>query len=270
MSPTPASHMGTCEHFSPVLVRARQVLSAVTPITVRASATGHNVGVTTWLLLHGAGSTPHFIARAFGPAADRMGVRLVAPDVSGATMPEMVELIAGFEPSDRDVIGGVSLGAHASAEYAATSGFRGRLYAVMPAWLGEPEDVAGLTSSTADWLAATSVDSVLAEIAAGDPGDWIVHELQMAWTSMDPARLIDALRVAGSQQAPTPADLATITCQTRVVGLADDPTHPLHVARTWATSVADGRLQVLPRDLAGRGPGALSEPLLEWLRAADV
>lgn len=249
-----------------MLVRARQVLSAVTATTVRAEPTGHNVGVTTWLLLHGAGSTPQFVARTFGPAAERLGVRLVTPDVRGATMAEMVELIGDFQPTTRDVIGGVSLGAHASADFAAATGFRGRLYAVMPAWLGQPEDVAALTSATADSLATTSVETVLADIVnASTPGDWIVHELQAAWTSMDRSRLIHALRVASRQIAPINADLAAITCPTHVVGLADDPTHPLHVARAWTTSVADGRLTVLPRDLDGRGPQALSRPLLRWL-----
>jgi pimeloyl-ACP methyl ester carboxylesterase len=254
--------MLTCEHCCPVLVRARHDVPAVIPITVRALPAGHNVGVTTWLLLHGAGSTPRFIERAFAAAAGRAGARLVAPDVSGATMAEMITAIDDFQPGDQDVIGGVSLGAHASAGFAATTGYRGRLYAVMPAWLGKPQDVAALTSATADAVARTSVQEVLSALDA--EGDWVVDELRRAWTCTPRDHLVKALRVAARQTAPEPHELTRIAAQTTVVALADDPTHPLTVAQAWAHSVPGADLQVLPRDLHGRAPTELARPLLEW------
>ncbi|MEZ5157701.1 MAG: hypothetical protein R2687_02600 [Candidatus Nanopelagicales bacterium] len=219
----------------------------------------------TWVLLHGAGSTPEFMQRSFGPAAQARGARLVTPDVVGASMAEMVEMIDDIGPDGDDLVGGVSLGAHAGAQFAYQSGWAGRLYAVMPAWTGEPETVASLTAATADALRRSSVDDVLTQIeASADAGDWITTELRTAWTALGRNRVLEALRVAAAQSAPTAAELARVSCRSRVVALDADPTHPLAVARLWAASIPAASLQVLPRDLAGRGSSALAAPILRW------
>lgn len=206
--------------------------------------------MTTCLLLHGAGSTPEFITRTFGAATAERGWALVAPDVRGMTMAQMVELIAAQGLGRHDVVGGVSLGAHAAARYCATTGWAGRLYAVMPAWMGDPEVVAALTRSTAERIDASSIQQVLADIRAQSTAhDWILDELRTAWTAMTDAQLAHALRVAADQPAPDIAELGRITASTRVVALADDPTHPEHVASAWAAAISDATLTVLPRHL---------------------
>ncbi len=223
----------------------------------------------TWVLLHGAGSTPEFMERTFGPAAQARGVRLVTPDVVGASMAEMVEVIEGIGPEGDDLVGGVSLGAHAGARFAYEAQWSGRVYAVMPAWAGEPEAVASLTAATSDALQHNSVDDVLNQIAASaDPDDWIIAELRTAWMALGRQRLRDALRTAAAQGAPTGGDLSRVTGECRVVALAADPTHPLAVARLWAASIPRASLHILPRDLEGRGSTELAAPLLRWTRTS--
>lgn len=233
------------------------------PPEMRSGPKGHNCPVTRWLMLHGAGSTPEFIHRAFGPTAAARGLQLLAPQVGGVDMSGMFEVIRDARLGPGDIVGGVSLGAHAAATYCAQSGWAGRLYAVMPAWIGNPGPVAELTAATADALEAHPLAQVLAGIAAAArPDDWIVAELRQAWTNMPQPELVRALRVAAAQPGPAPPELRLIRAATCVVALADDPTHPEQVARTWARSIVSARLRVLPRDLAGAGPGALAGPLL--------
>lgn len=205
--------------------------------------------VTRCVILHGAGSTPEFVLRAFGPRTRDLGWELLAPDVRGLTMAQAVAAIAAAEP---EVVGGVSLGAHAAAFYA--TAHRVRLYAVMPAWIGQPEAVAALTEHTAAEIDSVGVRAVLRRIReAGD--DWITSELARAWSSSPD--LAAQLRVAAAQPAPTPADLAHISGPATVVALADDPTHPLAVARAWSRHIP-APLHVLARDLGGRAPDALA------------
>lgn len=184
------------------------------------------------------------------------------PDVRGMEMATMASLLEQASP---DVVGGVSLGAHAAAHFAAVTGWTGPVYAVMPAWLGAPEAVAALTDHTAAEIKDSSVDAVLTRIEAIAPDDWITAELVRAWRSLPAADLVSALHVAARQCAPTVSQLQRIAGPVTVVGLADDPTHPLDVANTWATSTGS-RLHVVDRHA---GPHALAQWLPGVLRGAE-
>lgn len=209
------------------------------------------VDVTLCTLLHGAGSTPEFIERTFGPAVAAAGATLRAPDVRGASLDEMVTVIAEGDPGPGDVVGGVSLGAHAAVAFAASTAWYGNLYAVMPAWIGQPGPVAHLTGETAARIEATSVSAVLSDLDAALPADWVVAELSAAWLSMAPGELVEVLRVASVQPAPDRVTLRRVPGRVEIVALADDPTHPQDVARIWAEEIPRTTLTVLPRDLGG-------------------
>lgn len=213
---------------------------------------------TTCVIVHGAGSTPDFVHRAFGQQARRLGWRLVAPDVAGLDMAQIVDVIDAAGP---DVVGGVSLGAHAAALFATARRWQGPLYAVMPAWLGAAGAVAGLTAATAEEIELSSPAEVAARITAAAPDDWIAEEIARAWSGMTRQQLVRALRVAAAQAAPSAEQLATVLGEVQVVGLTDDPTHPLEVSQVWAGVIPRADLHVLPRDLDGRSPAALAE----WL-----
>lgn len=223
--------------------------------------------VTLCTLLHGAGSTPEFVSRCFGLVVREHGATLIAPDVRGMSVAQMVDVLA---ESDSDVVGGVSLGAHAAATFAAESGYTGGLLLVMPAWCGPPGPIAALTAHTADEIEATSAATVLARLARFAGDDWVFAELQRAWTSTDDAELASILRVAAAQPAPQTADLRRIRALTEVVVLEDDPTHPALVGRTWAASIQGAHLTALPRDLAGAGCSALAGPLAGLLAALSA
>lgn len=206
------------------------------------------------VLLHGAGSTPEFVLRAFGPAVASAGAILAAPDVRGLTMPEMVEVL---REAQADVVGGVSLGAHAAAEFGLTTDWSGPVYAVMPAWLGTPDAVSALTAHTAAEVERVGTARLLQRLVAMSPDDWITAELVRAWEPLAAADLAHILRVAAAQPGPSGARLHELRGRVTVVGLADDPTHPLTVARTWSRATSG------PLHVVARHEGAAS--LARWL-----
>lgn len=219
--------------------------------------------VSTCLLLHGAGSTPDFIKRAFGAAVNSAGWDLLAPDIAGLDLPATLALLDGLT---FEALGGVSLGAHAAAHFAARTGWAGHVYAVMPAWMGPPGGVAALTAATARQIETSSVAAVLRSIVADAPHDWVTAELVRAWSSMPADVLAGALRVAADQPGPSAADLAAVAAQVSVVALADDPTHPQQVAAQWA-ELTSGTLHTVARDA---GPQALARWLPQVLAALSA
>jgi hypothetical protein len=214
------------------------------------------------IALHGAGSSASFARAAFTP--DDLGVdSVVALDHRGgveALVRRLGVAVGDVRGADDvvSIVAGVSLGAHATAIWAATTNAPpDGLLLVMPAWTGAPSAVASATAAAADEVAAFGSEDILRRIAHERPDDWVVAALAHSWPGYGDAELSAALRAAGRSRGPTPDELGAIGCACGVVGLADDPLHPEDVAAAWARHLPVAALRVLPRDLGGAGPSAL-------------
>jgi pimeloyl-ACP methyl ester carboxylesterase len=200
------------------------------------------------LLGPGAGSTPELVGRLFAGPLERLGYRVASwrwpagwrePD-------ELVAVLADQVARERPaLVGGVSLGAHVAAAWAAATGWDGRLLLVMPAWTGKPDAAAAASAATADELEARGVAATLARIrATAQP--WVAAELARAWSTYAADELVDALRSAARAPAPEADALRRITAPAAVVGLAGDPLHPYAVAERWAQLIPRARLVGTP------------------------
>lgn len=201
------------------------------------------------MLAHGAGSTAEFLHRAFPP--DRLGVAecRYIEDRSGDLTQIQQSLRATATAVDAPVIlGGVSLGGHAAAALLAGTASPPRAVAglvCLPAWLGAPEEVAGMTASAAADIAHRGSQAVLAEL---DPADWVVNELATAWRNIDDALLAKELQATSRQPALTVTQLAQLRYPIGVVALANDPLHPQIAAQDWAATLPQSGLSVMARD----------------------
>ena len=213
------------------------------------------------LLVHGAGSTPDAVRRLLGAAAP--GADVVAVDARGSLADVVAAVTAAVEVAEATgrtvgVVGGISLGAHAVARWAAErTGPSPDLVLAMPAWTGAPGAVATLTAVSADEIEREGTAGILDRLLAASPDDWVVDELVRAWTGRDPVELARSLRAAASSPAPGVDELALVRARTVVVALADDPLHPVRVAEEWAAAIPGAHLVVVPRGAPGTDRGAL-------------
>lgn len=222
----------------------------------------------TVALLPGSGSTGDFLARAFAPVIGDSDT-VVITHKSGDARKIAGELTKAWDSADARTapitcVIGVSIGAHAAAWWACgrsdhtpanqasdvgpASVADTELVLAMPAWSGPPESIAGVTALAADRLAEVGVAAELAALHAEFPHDWVVTELDSAWRTRNLEQLVTSLRGTAASYSPTPADLARISQPTCVVALADDPLHPMAVAREWATAIPGATLATVARD----------------------
>ncbi len=224
------------------------------------------------VLAHGAGSTADFIDRAL-PARE-LGVDAVrcwddrTGDVSSMAARLAVEVRALRAGGDVvAVVGGVSLGAHAAAWWALANGSLEAggdsagesvtLLLVMPAWTGPASEVAAVTAQTAAAVRKDGMRHLLAALQASAPAPvdadagnapaWVAAELARAWPTYGDAALATALQTASTGAAPDAQALGRITLPAVVVGLRDDPLHPLAIAEQWAATVPTARLVTLDK-----------------------
>jgi pimeloyl-ACP methyl ester carboxylesterase len=229
------------------------------------------------VLLPGSGSDHVFVAAAFAQPLAMLGIRLIAPppvagsDVVRAMRRALRATIDGV--SGGALVGGVSLGAHVAAGWAARNPGRcAGLLLALPAWLGPPAGApaAVAAQASADAVRRDGVGRTLAEVRATAGQRWLADELDRAWRGYGDA-LADSLAAAAATTAPSTDELRRLTVPAGIVALSDDPLHPHAVARLWAdalprAAVVTTSLRAVGRDRATLGRAAV----LGWLRAVDT
>jgi len=161
---------------------------------------------TVAVIAHGAGSTGRFVAEAFGPALADAGIELVTfEDRSGDVAEVTATLAALVDGRGAQIVGGVSLGAHAAVAVAATRPWLAGAWLVLPAWTGPPGPVAALSALAAAEVTRDGLDVVLARLRGGPGwGGWVVAELRRAWPLYGGDSIARALAAARARGPPRP------------------------------------------------------------------
>lgn len=211
-----------------------------------------------WLVAHGAGSSARFITEALGGAVVRAGRRLLAYDLRGhgASSPARhtrdhhldvhaadLATVAARSDGDIEVVGGISLGAHAAVRAVADGTRCAVALACLPAWTGRAAPGRGPHAAVASRLTEVGVAGHLAAIR-DDPGlpDWLRRTLLADWSEHDPSSLAAVLTALDGGLAPTAEEVAALPVPLAVVGWPDDPGHPVEVAQRWAAAAVRGHL----------------------------
>lgn len=245
------------------------------------------------ILIAGSGSTTDFLTRAFGSAALQYGLSL-HPYAVRSTDPleDGLEYFDGLQPGPRDIVGGVSVGAHLAARWAATrhagNPSAPGLLAVMPGWTGAPDQVAAVTVRSAYQLRSMGTKRVIEQLRAeerrtgamdqrsdttgqrcdatsqrsGSTGRrWVVDELAAAWPTYGD-QLAGVLTACGRLAGPTEAELRAIAGQSVVLSLTDDPMHPLSTATVWTAHLGRATLRTLTSAQVGSDRASLGRTAL--------
>ena len=223
-------------------------------------------GRAAWVLAHGVGSSARFITAAFAGPVLAAGHRLVTYDLRGhgASTParsraehhldvhagDLAAVVASLE-GDVEVVGGVSLGAHAAVRAVAGGATPRVVLGCLPAWVGRSVAGTGAHAAMARRVRALGVDAHR-QAAGSDPGlaPWLRDALTTDLGRHDAASLTAALLALDGAEAPTLEEIAALPRPLAVLAWDDDPGHPLAVAERWAAAAGRGRLcRLALRDL---------------------
>lgn len=237
------------------------------------SVEGESPDGWTAVMLPGSGSDEVFVRAAFERPLRSLGIRLIAP--APCRDAEVVDgyrsaLDAVLARTDGPLlVGGISLGAHVAARWAVRhrSRITGLLLA-LPAWTGQPgrAPAALAARATADLARGGGPAAAVAAARAGAPR-WLADELERAWRGYGTG-LADALTAATGEPAPDDRMLGLLAAPAAVVGLVDDPVHPLAVARHWCDRLPRAALLTTTLCAVGADPAVLGRAaVLGWLRS---
>lgn len=159
------------------------------------------------------------------------------------------------------MVGGVSLGAHVAARWAAANPDRcAGLVLALPAWTGAPD---GAPAALAARASAEIVRSQGLTAALAGTSGWLHDELTRAWHGYGD-QLVPHLEEAAESLAPTLDELRSLDVPTGIVGCTDDPVHPIAVARAWAEALPRAVLVTTTLDAY---PHALGRAVQAWQQA---
>lgn len=223
--------------------------------------------------LPGTGSDADYARRAFGPAAELLGLELVTPQPAD-------DLIAGYRAAldaaaktcGRILVAGVSIGASVGIRWALDDAACGRaacagVLAALPPWSGAADSsvAAASATATAAALRADGLDRTIDRMVTTSP-EWLGAELARSWRALYPA-LIGQLTAAAGYRGPTLAELAALSVPLAVTAAVDDPLHPIDVGRSWAQSAPRAELVEVTLAQWGADPGVLGDTTARaWLR----
>ena len=240
------------------------------------------LGAPAIVIAHGVGSSASFVIGCFAAAAYEAGLRLIAYDARGhgprgrLRDPARHDLDAYIADLDAVVaragarmVGGMSLGAHTAAAWAAGRTDLEGVLLCMPGWTGSAQPGVGPHAAVAADVRRVGVEAVL-RAALADPGvpPWLAHLLDRDWRSSDAASLAAALVALDGGGAPTTAELATIAAPAGVVGWEGDGGHPLEVAVEWAQAVPRASLARIDMEEFGADPSVMGRAAMAaWATA---
>lgn len=230
------------------------------------------------VLLPGSGSDEVFVRAAFSAPLRALGIPLLAPAPRQGA--EVVEgYLRALDQAAADggplLVGGVSLGAQVAARWAAErlapeppNGLLAGLLLALPAWSGDPAEAPAARAAAAS-AHAVRRDGLAATIAGTQARipEWLGAELARAWPRHG-AGLADSLDAAAGTPGPTEAELAGLRLPVGLVGLRDDPVHPLGTARRWHALLPQSALVVSSLTAMGRDRATIGRAAtLAWLGA---
>jgi pimeloyl-ACP methyl ester carboxylesterase len=217
------------------------------------------VPVETVLLLPGTASDEVFVRSVFTEPLSQVGAVLKAPRVR--TLSERLTALENASAGHPIVVGGVSLGAHVAARWAARNPGRcAGLILALPAWTGVPGDAPAALAARAS---AEIVTNHGLETALEGTTGWLRDELTRAWRGYGD-QLVPHLEEAAESPAPTLDELKSLTVPTGIVGCTDDPVHPIGVAEQWAEAIPRA---VLTTTTLNAYPHALGRAVQAWQEA---
>ncbi|RSM61150.1 alpha/beta hydrolase [Amycolatopsis sp. WAC 01376] len=216
-----------------------------------------------------------FVRSVFSGPLRALGIRLLAPPppaggrLADGYLEELDRLSGEHGPL---LVGGISFGAHLSAEWAARNPGRCTgLLAALPAWNGPagqaPASLAARLS--ADLVAENGVEGALAKSTDGVPG-WLSAELGRAWRRHG-ADLAASLRTAAGHPAPTLEDLKGLDVPAGIGACVDDPIHPAAVAHAWANALPHAEVGESTLTALGTNRESLGHTTVQaWLTATQT